>query len=144
MDDKNDDKYNLPPAGRADLVKMYVESLRARMEPEHFDLLLQALHGFNEAMENGGEGSFDLDTDAEALPEEVTRELADVVTMVGTGSMDHRIVEMPGPNGEKGWAVVSAEVADDPDGLRQLQEKLHRTLKERLPPKEPGPTDTAG
>lgn len=40
-------------------------------------------------------------------------------------------VPMPGPDGGEGWAVVSAEVANDPEKLAQVRKDLHAWVKER-------------
>lgn len=55
------------------------------------------------------------------------REFATVLTMAATGRTDDRVVE---GDPSMGWAVVTAEVADDPVKLAELREQLCRMVEE--------------
>ncbi|MFI0940604.1 hypothetical protein [Streptomyces sp. NPDC021020] len=48
-----------------------------------------------------------------------------IAAIVGSGRPDFEVVEMPGPDGGNGWAVVGPAVADDPVRLAELSERLH-------------------
>jgi hypothetical protein len=89
------------------------------------------------------EGIFgDEDEQAELTPE-MQRELATVLAMVITGGADHRVVEMRGPDGRTGFAVVAACAADDPEKLREIREGLHRWAAERKPSTRTGTVSPA-
>ncbi|MGP3974399.1 hypothetical protein ACTWQF_10380 [Streptomyces sp. 8N114] len=46
--------------------------------------------------------------------------------------LGHRMVEMPGPDGSPGFAIVAASAAaDDPAPLEEIREDLHRWAAER-------------
>jgi hypothetical protein len=115
--------------GTAQLVALYLETLEARMPPEEYHALTMAIHRFWHLMEAGGEGSFDMDDDA--FTDDVRKEMMMVMAIIGTGRTDHRVVEMPGPDGSRGWAVVTDEVADDPEKLAELAAKMNGWAEER-------------
>lgn len=62
---------------------------------------------------------------------EVQREYATVLAILLTGRMDHQLVEMPGPDGRPGFAVVGASAANDPARLQEIRESLHCWAGER-------------
>jgi hypothetical protein len=45
--------------------------------------------------------------------------------------MDHRLVEMPGPDGSPGFAIVEASAADDPAKLQELRENHRHFVTEQ-------------
>lgn len=53
------------------------------------------------------------------------------MAIVTTGRMDHQVVDMPGPDGSPGYAVVTPELANDPDELAKLREKITNWATER-------------
>jgi hypothetical protein len=121
MDDVNDSTEEPGDARHtAALAAVYLESLTARMPPEEYEALTTALHKFWHVMEEGGQGEFDMSESEFAEP--VRKELMLVMAIVGTGRMDHRVVDLPGPAG--GWAVVTEAVADDPEKLAELADRL--------------------
>jgi hypothetical protein len=61
----------------------------------------------------------------------VQREYATVLAILLTGRMDHRLVELPGPDGSPSFAIVEAAVADDPAKLQELREKQRRFVTEQ-------------
>lgn len=111
-------------ANTVSLATMYLQTLELRMEPEQFRALSDALHGFWSAIDGEGRTSFDLDESV--FTDEMHREFLVVMAILSTGHLNHRVVEMPGPDGTVGLAVVDADVADDPARLRDLREKLRR------------------
>ncbi|MBO8191589.1 hypothetical protein ITI46_07765 [Streptomyces oryzae] len=57
--------------------------------------------------------------------------MATLLAMLIIGGADHRVVEMPGPDGSTGFAIVEASAADNPEKLREIRESLHRWAAER-------------
>ncbi|MBL3668419.1 hypothetical protein JL475_20970 [Streptomyces sp. M2CJ-2] len=126
MNDANDfDSENC----RIDNASLYIETLKARMDPEQYDVLAKAVHKtahlITEGHQAGPVG------DLSAFTPEVQREYATVLAILLTGRMDHRLVEMPGPDGSPGFAIVEASAADDPVRLQELRENHHRWATER-------------
>lgn len=110
------------PVGAAAMVFMYLESLRARMAPEQFDAIGEALYEFKKVMESGGEGSFPMDE--ETFTDDVRKELMVVLAILGTGRMDYQVVEVPCTGEGKGWAVVTDEFAGDLEKLAELEGRM--------------------
>lgn len=127
MDDSNDINGvgDIPDVNTAAL---YLETLKARMAPEQFATLEQALHEFQQVIKGGGNGEFQIDEGA--FDESVRKELMTVVAMAGTGRTDHQIVEVPWPDGSPGFAAVSAEVGNDPVKLAEVRAELHAWVRE--------------
>ncbi|MET7458431.1 hypothetical protein ABZT03_42770 [Streptomyces sp. NPDC005574] len=58
------------------------------------------------------------------------REYATVLGILLTGRMGHQLVELPGPDGSPGFAIVEASAAD-PAKLQGLREKYRRFVTEQ-------------
>jgi hypothetical protein len=108
---------------------LYLETLRLRMEPDKFGTLADALKGMKEAFEAGFDGS-GFEVNEELFTDDVRREFVTVMAMAATGRADDRVVEIVDREGNKGWAVVSADVADDPAKLAEVREQLLRMGEE--------------
>ncbi|GGQ26999.1 hypothetical protein GCM10010266_57810 [Streptomyces griseomycini] len=126
MDDANDSD---PEHGGIDNVSLYMEILRARMDPGQYDVLARAVretaHLIAEGHQAGPVG------ERSAFTPEMRREYATVLAILLTGRMDHQVVEMPGPDGRPGFAIVEASAAKDPARLRGIRESFHRWAGER-------------
>ncbi|WP_346172762.1 hypothetical protein [Streptomyces cuspidosporus] len=116
---------------RIDKVSLYMETLKARMDPEQYDVLARAVHETAHLIAEGREGVFGSDDDRSTFTPEVQREFATVLAILLTGRMDHRVVEIPGPDGSPGFAIVEASAAEDPAELQEIRENLHRWVTER-------------
>ncbi|MEU0008221.1 hypothetical protein ABZ079_29160 [Streptomyces sp. NPDC006314] len=110
---------------RIDNVSLYMETLKARMDPEQYDVLAKAVHEAAQLIAEGHQAG--PVGDASQFTDEVQREYATVLT----GRMDHRLVEMPGPDGSLGFAIVEASAADDPAKPQELREKHRRFVTEQ-------------
>lgn len=123
MDDVNDSTDGpVDPSETVALVEVYLESLKARMAPEEYEALTSALHQFWHAMEDGRQATFDMSETG--FSEGVRKELMLVMAIIGTGRTDHRVVDLPGPDGSSGWVVVSEAIADDPVKLAEIRDRL--------------------
>ncbi|WP_199546298.1 hypothetical protein [Streptomyces sp. N35] len=116
---------------RLGLINLYMATLQARMDPDQFDALAHAVHGLAHVLAAGGEGSFSIPDDDRDFTPEMHQEFVAIMGIMLTGNADHRVVEMPGPDGAVGFALVDAEAADDPQRLREIQEGVHQTLAKR-------------
>jgi len=116
---------------RVEAVSLYLEALKARMDPKQYERLARLVHESAHLLAEGQEGIFDDEDEQAELTPEMQRELATILAMMITGSTDHRVVEMPGPDGSTGFAIVEASAADDPKKLREIRESLHRWAAER-------------
>ncbi|MFD9029005.1 hypothetical protein [Streptomyces parvulus] len=125
MNDANDfDSEN----SRVDNVSLYMETLKARMGSEQYDVLAKAVHETAHLIAEGHQvGPVG---DLSEFTPDVQREYATVLAILLTGRMDHRLVEMPGPGGSPGFAIVEASAADDPMRLQEMREKHHRFVTE--------------
>lgn len=115
---------------RVEKAALYMETLKARMDPEAFQALAEAVQETVASMAQGRDGVIGPE-DNPAFTKEVRREYATVVTILGTGRMDHRWVEIPCADGEPGYALVDAETVDDPAKLEQVRASMARWLEER-------------
>ncbi|GHJ19072.1 hypothetical protein [Streptomyces albus] len=115
---------------RAEAISLYMEALKARMAPEQYEQLERLVHETAHLIAHGQEGVFGEDDEPE-LSVKVQRELARILAMMLTGGTEHRVVEMPGPDGSSGFAIVEASAADDPARLAQMQAGLQAWADER-------------
>jgi hypothetical protein len=123
----NEDSTDGPD--KASLSALYLETLRLRMEPDKFGALADALKGMKEASEAGFEGA-GFEVNEELFTDDVRREFMTVMAMAATGRTDDRVVEIVDREGNTGWAVVTADVADDPAKLAEIREQLLRMAEE--------------
>ncbi|MEH0549160.1 hypothetical protein QA802_40760 [Streptomyces sp. B21-105] len=129
MNDANDSGSD---DGRIDNVSLYMETLKARMDPEQYDVLAKAVHETAHLIAEGHQAG--PVGDASQFTDDVQREYATVLAILLTGRMDHRLVEMPGPDGSPGFAIVEASAADDPAKLQELREKHRHFVTEAAGP----------
>ncbi|WP_329028097.1 hypothetical protein [Streptomyces sp. NBC_00690] len=121
MNDENGSKDS--GVGPAAFVGLYMQTLRARMAPAEYKTLATAVNEFCRQIAKGGTGSFQID-DAAFTPG-IHQELMTVITMLATGRADHHYIDVPGPNGTFGGAMVQADIAHDPEQLAAVRAKLN-------------------
>ncbi|MFD3437188.1 hypothetical protein ACFWU3_06755 [Streptomyces sp. NPDC058685] len=126
----NDDNAPETPDDGLDLASLYLESVKARMDPEQFATLEEAVDELAHMLSDGQPGTFEAGGRDSFTPD-VQREFLAVMAILTTGRMDHHIVELPGPDGSTGYAVVTAEVANDPEKLAEFRADLHRQITEQ-------------
>ncbi|MFD6877012.1 MULTISPECIES: hypothetical protein [unclassified Streptomyces] len=109
---------------------LYVETLRARMPQEQFDLLMEVIREYVKA--GGGRFRLDLEPEERALfTEEVQQELLNLLGLLGAmepgpeDRADHVVARLgDGEHAKAAMSLVPPDVADDPDKLRALRDKL--------------------
>ncbi|MDX3771744.1 MULTISPECIES: hypothetical protein [unclassified Streptomyces] len=126
----DNDDADETPQDRIAKVALYLESVKARMPPEQFETLHQAVHEMIHLIADSHEGFLEAG-DRENFTDDVQKEFLTVMAIVTTGRMDHQVVDMPGPDGSPGYAVVTTELANDPKALAELRDKLHHHATER-------------
>ncbi|MFF1845665.1 hypothetical protein ACFVW9_28770 [Streptomyces sp. NPDC058217] len=94
------------------------------------ETLHQAVHEMVHLIADGREGFLETG-DRENFTDTIQKESLTVMAIVTTGRMDHQVVDMPGPDGSPGYAVVTQELANDPEELAKLREKFHDWATER-------------
>lgn len=128
MNDANDaDAIN----DRVAMVHLYMEALKARMEPEQYEALAQAVHETAHFMLGARQDPISDEPTPDALSSDVQREHLVIVMMIMTGRTDLRMIEVPGPDGNPSWIAVEPETANDPDQLRKLRENVTRWAEEQ-------------
>ncbi|MDF4248780.1 hypothetical protein [Streptomyces sp. WMMB303] len=125
-----DDGAQQTARSRVEKAVLYMETLRARMEPEAFQALAEAVQGTVVCLAQGRDGVFGSE-DNPAFTKDVQREYATVAAILGTGRLDHRWVEVPCADGQPGYALVDAETAADPAKLEQVRAGMARWLEAR-------------
>ncbi|WP_327425375.1 hypothetical protein OG963_00370 [Streptomyces sp. NBC_01707] len=127
----NDDNHaDETPQDRIAKVALYLESVKARMPAEEFETLHQAVREMARLLADGREGFWEAGN-RENFTDTIQKEFLTVMAIVTTGRMDHQVVDMPGPDGSPGYAVVTPELANDPDELAKLREKITNWATER-------------
>lgn len=125
--------------GRARL-EVYVETLRARMPPRQFILLMQAFNAWLTG--GGGMMRLHLDPDErELFTAEVQGEMLTLMGLVGAMAdgdedrSDHVVVELgDGEHVKNARSLVPPDVAEDPERLAEMRRRLddkERRRKER-------------
>ncbi|WP_329013601.1 hypothetical protein [Streptomyces sp. NBC_00690] len=114
---------------RSAFVGLYLETLRARMAPDQYTALTEAVHRFCRLIADGGQGSFEIDETA--FTPALHRELVTIMTMLATGRTDHRLVDIPSPDGTPGYAMAEAHIAEDSTQLAAVRTKLNAWWAQR-------------
>ncbi|MFD7081758.1 hypothetical protein [Streptomyces sp. NPDC059918] len=89
----------------ADVLGSYLEVLRARLTGERFEVLIRAVQTTCALLADGREAVMEVPGDTGLAPGLQCEYLSLMAVMI-TGHLDHRLVEVAGPDGGKGWAVV--------------------------------------
>jgi hypothetical protein len=121
----SDDDADETPQERMAKAELYLESVKARMDPEDFETLHQAVQEMSRLIAEGDEGVLEAGN-RENFAGDVQREFLAVMAIVTTGRMDHHVIDMPGPDGSPGYAVVTPEVANDPLAVAELRQQIHQ------------------
>jgi hypothetical protein len=125
----NDD--DAPDAlGHAQKVALYMETLRARMDPEQYEPLAQRLHDAFHLLAQGREGTISSDDDSVFTPE-MNREFTVVLNILLTGKMDQRVVEISQDNGDSVFVLMDPEDADDPTKVQEVKDFVNQRRSDR-------------
>lgn len=108
-----------------DVLGLYLEMARARLTPARFEAVVRAAQATCGLLAQGHEALVAA-PEEEGFTVELQREYLGLLAVMITGSLDHRVVEVPGPAGGTGLAVVQptaavpkpAEGEDDSSGAR--------------------------
>ncbi|MFD6917359.1 hypothetical protein ACWCYZ_46025 [Streptomyces virginiae] len=95
-----------------DVLGVYLETLRAQMSPQQFRALVRAVQTTCGLLSEGRSAPLTVPGDG-FLSSDLRREYLTVLAVMITGRMDHRLVEVPGPDGTSGWAVLEGGAAHD-------------------------------
>ncbi|MGK4586164.1 hypothetical protein [Kitasatospora sp. HPMI-4] len=114
---------------RAEQVHLYLETLRARMDPDQFRVLRHLLDGALLALSGrSGEGEVDLaDEDEVYNTPEVQKELLAALAILATGTLEHHIVDL----GDGASVVMTPEAANDPEAVQRMREFVAKQRAER-------------
>lgn len=111
---------------RGEMLNVYVESVRARMNEPHFAVFLKALDGLADFARSGGKvGRAELSDEEEQLKKEVTDEIMQAAGILATGRMDQVVVDL----GSGIRALVTPEQAADPAALERMRQNCVATSK---------------
>ncbi|MFJ5234463.1 hypothetical protein ACIQBJ_31730 [Kitasatospora sp. NPDC088391] len=105
---------------RAELVRFYLDTLAARMEPEEFRLLGRLVRRAVVSLADPDEEHL-IEVpaeDAARLTPEVQNELLAVLSIVATGTMEHQLVDL----GDGATTVLDTAAANDPEMVGRMRE----------------------
>ncbi|MEV5864829.1 hypothetical protein AB0L83_34700 [Streptomyces sp. NPDC052071] len=127
----NDDTPN--PLGNGQKATLYMETLRARMDPAQYESLAHRLRKAFHLLAQGRDGTITSDDDLVFTPE-MNREFTVVLNILLTGKMDQQIVEVDGNNGESGFVLMDPEDANNPAKVQEVRDFMiqWRTDRERM------------
>lgn len=107
-----------------------METLQARMDPDQYRALAQALHEAFHLLAEGREGTIGSEDDSPFTPE-MNREFTTVLTILLTGKMDQQVVEVPGSDGHSGFLLMDPEEADDPAKVQEARDLIDQWAAQR-------------
>ncbi|MEW2565748.1 hypothetical protein [Streptomyces sp. NPDC047070] len=110
-----------PPESRP--VDLYLDLLRARMNPTDYAMLLRMVEPVLEAMQEQRAGPIELSLDGEEgskVSQEVRDEASLVVAVAVTGRMDNQIVEIETEGGGPVRVVTDSGTAADPARCQEI------------------------
>ncbi|MFF8265580.1 hypothetical protein [Streptomyces virginiae] len=88
-----------------DVLGVYLETLRAQMSSQQFRSLVRVVQATCGLLSEGRSAPLAVPGDG-LLSGDLRREYLTVLAVMITGRMDHRLVEVPGPDGKSGWVVL--------------------------------------
>ncbi|BAJ31829.1 MULTISPECIES: hypothetical protein [Kitasatospora] len=114
---------------RAEQVRLYLDTLRARMNPAEFRVLGRILPGAVASLATPDTDHFiDVpDEDRPHLTSEVEDELLAVLSIVATGTMEHHIVDL----GDGATTALDTGAAADPEAVRRMRDWAARQRDQR-------------
>ncbi|MFJ1756336.1 hypothetical protein [Kitasatospora sp. NPDC088134] len=120
---------------RAELVRFYLDTLAARMDPEEFRLLGRLLRrAVVQLAAPDEEHLIEVPAeDAARLTPEVENELLAVLSVVATGTLEHQLVDL----GDGATTVLDTAAASDPEMVGRMREWTARRRTERARAEEP-------
>ncbi|MFF5706566.1 hypothetical protein ACFY7H_29370 [Streptomyces sp. NPDC012794] len=92
-------------AGGADVLDLYLEMARARLSPPRFEAVVRAVQETCGLLAQGHQALVVMPGD-EGFSPDLQREYLALLAVMITGSLDHQVVELPGPDGVPALAVV--------------------------------------
>ncbi|RAJ38468.1 hypothetical protein K353_04405 [Kitasatospora sp. SolWspMP-SS2h] len=115
---------------RAERVRLYLDTLRARMTPDEFRVLGRLLAPAVASLAAPAEDHvLDLAPEDRAhLTREVEEELLAVLSIVATGTMEHRFVDL----GDGATTVLDTGAADDPESVERMRAWAARQREARV------------
>ncbi|MFF4343309.1 hypothetical protein ACFY00_25685 [Kitasatospora sp. NPDC001540] len=102
---------------RADRVRLYLDTLRARMDPDEFRLLGRLLSGAVGSLAAAGD-AYVVEVGEQQVSRQVQEEFLAVLSIVATGTMEHRLVDL----GDGAVTVLDAAAAENPEAVRRMRE----------------------
>ncbi|WP_030277803.1 hypothetical protein [Streptomyces sp. NRRL B-24484] len=114
---------------KAEQVRLYLETLQARMDPDQFRVLRHLVsRSLPVLAAPDGEGHLDLDDENKAhLTPEVTNELLVALAIATTGTMEHHVVDL----GDGAATVMDADTASDPEAVQEMRDWAAQQRRER-------------
>ncbi|MFB7947594.1 hypothetical protein ACFC6L_22075 [Kitasatospora phosalacinea] len=102
---------------RAELVRLYLDTLRARMDPDEFRLLGRLLSGAVGSLADAGDTHV-VEVGEQQPSRQVQEEFLAVLSIVATGTIEHRLVDL----GDGAVTVLDVDAAENPEAVRRMQE----------------------
>ncbi|MGW4806372.1 hypothetical protein [Kitasatospora sp. NPDC004272] len=105
---------------RADRVRLYLDTLRARMDPEEFRVLGRLLRGAVASLA-APEVEYVIEVgeaDRALLTPQVRDELLAVLSIVATGTLEHQLVDL----GDGALTVLDTAAANSPEAVGRMRE----------------------
>ncbi|MFK0257878.1 hypothetical protein [Streptomyces sp. NPDC090445] len=90
----------------AEVLGSYLEGVRARLSGERFDVLIRAVQTTCALLGEGHHQAVVEVPGGGELAPDLQREYVSLLAVMITGRLDHHLVELDAPEGDKGWAVV--------------------------------------
>ncbi|MDT0305922.1 hypothetical protein RM780_02960 [Streptomyces sp. DSM 44917] len=116
-------------ADREAQTDIYLRALRSRLGPKAFEAVVRAALEILAAASREQE-RVDID-----LPDDLRDEWLMLMAVLGSGRMDMRRLEIPGEEGG-GWAMVTAEAAEDPAVRARLRDFFAERHRQRAAERE--------
>lgn len=112
-------------------LQMYLEALRARMDPARYAAFERLVAGTAQALRETAAGRpeavVDLDDEDEALAADLVGEMMTVISILTGRDNDVRVVDL----GDGVTALVDVDAADDPQQLAEAREAIGRFIARR-------------
>ncbi|MFD7624856.1 hypothetical protein ACFV7Q_02215 [Streptomyces sp. NPDC059851] len=114
----------------AEVLGSYLEGVRARLSGERFEVLIRAVQTTCALLGEGPHRAvFEVPGGGELAPD-LQREYVSLLAVMITGRLDHHLVQLAAPQGDKGWAVIeNTGPRQDDAGRAWIQAELDGILR---------------
>ncbi|MEU3724926.1 hypothetical protein [Streptomyces sp. NPDC031705] len=119
------------PADAGDVLDTYLQALASRCGRAEFEAVIAAVRDTCGMLSDGHPAVF-AGPDGGSFPPNLQREYLALLAVLMTGRTDLKIIKVPSPDGQPGWAVVEPDIAEDPRAADAVRRRVAAAEADRI------------